>query len=85
MKIEDEVQQLLDYFATHPNTGVRYFASGLVLNTYSDVSYLSETGVKSRAVGHFYLGSDNDETFNNGLVLTLLSIIKHVMSSASEA
>jgi hypothetical protein len=48
-------------------------------------SYLSELGGKSRATGHFYLTNRNDEDFNNGAILTLSSIIKHVMSSASEA
>ena len=32
-----------------------------------------------------YLTNQNDEIFNNGAILTLSSIIKHVMSSASEA
>jgi hypothetical protein len=35
--------------------------------------------------GTFYLINQNDEDFNNGAILTPSSIIKHVMSSASEA
>jgi hypothetical protein len=50
-----------------------------------DVSYLSELGGKSRATGHFYLTNRNDEDFNNGTILTLSTIIKHVMLSASKA
>ena len=73
--------QLLDYVATHPNAGIHFHASAV----HTDASYLSEPGEKSRAAGHFYLTDRNDEDFNNRAVLTLLSIIKHVMSSALEA
>ena len=47
--------------------------------------YLSEPESKSRAAGHFFLGKQNNECFNNGAIMTLSKIIKHVMSSASEA
>jgi hypothetical protein len=57
----------------------------MILAVHTDASYLSEIGGKSRAAGHFYLTNCNDEDFNNGAILTLSSIIKHVMSSASEA
>jgi hypothetical protein len=43
------------------------------------------TNGKSRASAHFYLTNHKDKEFNNGAILTLSSIIKHVMSSASEA
>ena len=56
-----------------------------VITLVTDASYLSKMGGKSRAAGHFYLSNVNDEDFNNGAILTLSSIIKHVMSSASEA
>ena len=77
--------QLLDYVATHPNAGIRFHASDMILAVHTDASYLSEPGGKSRAAGHFYLTNRNDEDFNNGAVLTLSSIIKHIMSLASEA
>ena len=35
--------------------------------------------------GHFFLGKLNDEKIDNGAIMTLSKIIKHVMSSASEA
>ena len=60
-------------------------ASDMVLCLHSDASYLSEPEGKSRAAGHFYLGSKTDEDFNNGSIMSLSKIIKHVMSSASEA
>ena len=84
-QLEEEVKQFLDYCATHPNAGVRFMASDMVLCLHSDSSYLSEPGSKSRAAGHYYLGYKDKESFNNGAVLTLSKIIKHVMTSASEA
>ena len=39
--VAEAVTQLLDYVATHPNAGVRYVASDMVLNLHSDASYLS--------------------------------------------
>jgi hypothetical protein len=41
--------------------------------------------VRSRASGHFYLTNKGDKEFSNGAILNLASIIKHVMSLASEA
>ncbi len=57
----------------------------MILAVHTDASYLSEAGGKSCATGHFYLTNQNNENFNNGAVLTLSAIIKHVMSSTSEA
>ena len=84
-KLEEEVAQFLDYCATHPNAGVRFVASDMLLALHSDASYLSEPDAKSRAAGHFFLGKLNDEDFDNGAIMTLSKIIKHVMTSASEA
>ena len=69
----------------HPDAGIRYHACDMILTIQTDASYLSKIGGKSRAKGHFYLTNCNDEKFNSGAILTLSSIIKHVMSSASEA
>jgi hypothetical protein len=52
---------------------------------HTDASYLSETGGKSHAAGHFYLTNQNNKDFNNGAILTLSAIMKHVMSLASKA
>ena len=57
----------------------------MVLSVHTDAPYLSKPGGKSRAAGYFYLLNHNDEDFNNGAILTLLTIIKHIMSSASKA
>jgi hypothetical protein len=78
-------QLLLHYVATHPNAGLQYHACDMILAVHMDASYLSKAGGKSCAVGHFYLTNQNNKNFNNGAVLTLSEIIKHVMSSASKA
>ena len=57
----------------------------MILAVHSDASYLSEAKSHSRSGGHFYLTNVDDEEFRNGAVLTLSSIIKHIMASASEA
>ena len=72
-------------FNPHPDAVVRFMASEMILALHSYASYLSEPGAKSRAGGHFYLKDKTDRESNNGAVLTLSKIVKHVMSSASEA
>ena len=79
------IKQLLDYVDTHPNAGIRYVASDMILNLHCNASYLSEPKAKSRAGGHFWIGNKGDKDFNNGAIVTLSSVIKHIMSSASES
>ncbi len=62
-----------------------YNASNMVLAAHSNASYLSEPNARSRAGGHFFLSSDSTIPQNNGAVLNIAHIIKHVMSSATEA
>jgi hypothetical protein len=60
----------------------------MTLQIHSDASYLSVTKGRSCAGGHIYLGTTTKSTtplLNSGAVLTISSIIKHVMSSAAEA
>ena len=80
--------QLLDYCATHSEASIRYCASEMALQIHSDASYLSVPKGRSRAGGHIYLGAKSASSqpiLNNGAVLTISGIIKHVMSSAAEA
>ena len=56
----------------------------MVLALHLDGSHLSKTGSKSRAAGHFYLTNKDGKDMDNGAILTLSKIIKHVMGSASE-
>ena len=83
--MEKEVNKFLDYCATHPNAGVRFVTSDMMLALHSYASYLSARKSKSKAAGQFLLGKQNIESFNNGAIMTLSKIIKHVMSSYSEA
>ena len=84
-KVKEEVKQFLDYCASHPNATLRFLASNMILALHPDASYLSEPESKSRAAGYFYLSNKNNDSLANGAVLTLSKIIKHVMTSASEA
>ena len=80
-KLGKRSKNIFDYCATHSNAGVRFHTSDMMLVMHSNGSYLSEPESKSRAAGHFYLSKIN-EKFNNGAVVTLSKIIKHVMTSA---
>ena len=84
-QLEEEVRHFIDYCATHPNSGVRFMSSDMILDLHSDASYLHKPESKSRAAGHFYLSKKKDEIFNNGSVMTLSKIIKYVLASASKA
>eukprot|EP00957_Ditylum_brightwellii_P007908 598746-Ditylum_brightwellii.AAC.1 len=57
----------------------------MILIVHSDASYLSALKARSRATGHLYLANKDNEYFNNGAILTLSTIIRHVVASASEA
>jgi hypothetical protein len=57
----------------------------MILNVHTNTLYLLEHNVHSWASAHFYLINKSNKEFNNGAVLNLASIIKHVMSLASEA
>ncbi len=93
----DAATQLLNYAATHPDATVCFRASGMALHGHSDASYLSESEARSRIGGIFFL-SDCDMTSPgkppdpdatpppfNGAILVVSSILKAVMSSATEA
>ena len=67
------VNQVLDYLATNPDTKIRFHASDMILNINSDSSYLSSKSAKSRASGHFFLVSvpkDREPITLNGAILT---------------
>ena len=55
------------------------------LAAHSDASYLIEPKARSRAGGHFFLSNNAEIPANNGAILNIAHIIKHVMSSATEA
>ena len=80
-----QTEQLLDYLATQDEAVLTYHASEMKLAVHSDASYLSEPKARSRAGGHFFLSNGADIPPNNGAILNIAHIIKHVMSSATEA
>ena len=87
-KTKSLVHTFLDYMATHPNSIIRFYASDMVLNVHSDASYLTAPKARSRAGGHFFLGSlpkDNTPMKLNGPIHSLCSVLKFVASSAAEA
>ncbi len=71
---------LLDYLGTQEEAILTYNASKMVLAAHSDASYLSEPKARSRAGGHFVLSSNSTIPQNNGAVLNIAHIIKHLMS-----
>eukprot|EP00956_Cyclotella_meneghiniana_P000475 scaffold553_cov70-Cyclotella_meneghiniana.AAC.1 len=78
-------QQLLDYLATQEPAVLTYRASDMTLAIHSDAGYLNEENARSRAGGHHFLSEDVPYPANNGAIYNEASIIKAVMSSASEA
>jgi hypothetical protein len=81
----DQMLQLLDYLALQDEAVLTYHASDMVLAAHSDASYLSEPKARRRASSHFFLSSNADIPPNNGAILNIAHIIKHVMASAIEA
>jgi hypothetical protein len=77
--------QFLYYVATTEEVVLTFNASNMTLVVHSDASYLSEPKARSRAGGHFFLSSNAAIPQNNGAVLNIAHIIKHVMTSATEA
>jgi hypothetical protein len=77
----------MNYCNTHPETKIRYHASGRILHIHSDATYLSENEAKSRAGGLFYMGSGikTNKKLTNRAILIISKVLKHVMSSATEA
>ena len=80
-----QTKQLLNYIALQEDAIITYNASDMILATHSDTSYLSKPQACSRAGGHFSLSASADIPPNNGAILNIAHIIKHVMASATEA
>ena len=78
--------QLFDYIATQEKAVLAYNASDTKLAVHSDTRYHSEPKARSRVGGgYFFLFEETTVPGNNGTVLNIAHIIKHVMSSATEA
>jgi hypothetical protein len=81
----EQTLQLFDYIATQEEAVLTNSASDMKLAVHSDASYLSEPLACSRARGHFFLSNRATIPANNGAVLNIAHIIKHVMTSATKA
>ena len=74
--------------AHHPDAIIRFYKSDMILNVHSDASYLTAAKARSRAGGHFFLGSiprDNSPIILNGAIYSMCKILKFVAASAAEA
>ena len=80
-----QAKQLLDYVASQEEAVLTFSASEMKLAVHSDAGYLNEPSARSRAGGHFFLSNNDDVPPNNGAILNISHVIKHVMSSATEA
>ena len=79
-----QTKQLLDHLIKQEEAVLTYNASDMVLAVHSDASYLCEPKVRSRTGGHFFLSNNSNVSLNNGAILNIAHIIKHVMTSATE-
>ena len=80
-----QTNQIFDYISTHKEVVLTYNASHTKLAAHRNASHLSKTKARSQSGGHLFLSSDSTITQNNGTVINSAHIIKHVMSSATEA
>ena len=79
-----DLDHFLDYFASHPEAEIIYWASKMQLMVGSDAAYLVAPKARSRLAGYHYLGNKDGKLFN-GPIYVLAKIIKAVMSSVAEA
>ncbi len=79
------INQLLDYVAMHPDNGITYKASTMILAAHSDASYLSESKSRSQAVAHVFLSNNDLIPQSNGPVLSIYAILPSVYGLAAEA
>jgi len=77
--------QLLNYLTTQEDAVLTYNRSEMIMAVQSNASNLCKPNAKSRAGGHFFMSTNAKIPPNNGAILIIARIIKHVMTSATEA
>jgi hypothetical protein len=77
-----KMDRLLQYVSTHPNNGIRYYASNMILQLMSDASYLSRPKARSVCGGFGYFGLP---TAINGPISCGSWMIDCVCASVAEA
>ena len=75
----------MDYITTQEEAIITYSNSYMKLAVHSNASYLIEPKLRIRAGGHFFLSNEAMIPQNNGAILNIAHIIKHVMTSATKA
>ena len=68
----------------HPNNGIAFKASNMILAAHSDVKYLSKSKSRSRAGAHIFLSNNDPIPQSNGQVLSIAAVIRSVYASAGE-
>eukprot|EP00957_Ditylum_brightwellii_P172498 13132867-Ditylum_brightwellii.AAC.1 len=56
-KTESAVHHLMDYCASHPDATICFYASDMILQLHSNVSYMNEPQARRTAEGRFFLGN----------------------------
>ena len=79
-----QTHQLLDYIATQEGTVIKYTSSDMILTVHSDASYIRKSKARSRTSRHFFLSNEATIPQNNGAIINIAHIIKHVITSATE-
>ena len=80
-----QTHRLLDYLAMQEDAVLTYNHSKMISVVHSGTSYLCEPKAKSQAGGHLFMSNNAKIPPNNGAILNIAHIIKHVMMSATEA
>ena len=62
-----------------------YNASKMKLAAHNNASYLCKPKAQNQVGGHFFLSSNSTIPPNNGAVLNIAHVIKHVMTLVIEA
>jgi hypothetical protein len=83
-----QVNKFFDYVWTHPNAQIRYLASNMILNVYSDALYLSAPCAHSHTGGYFFFGSlpiDGNPIKLSGAIQITCTILKLATAPAAKA
>jgi hypothetical protein len=85
-----EIVHFLNYCATHPEASILFSGSDMILYFYSDASFMSEPGARSRYGGYFFFGPKFDTPPKhmpkaNGPIHVECGIMRNVLASAMES
>jgi hypothetical protein len=81
--INAKIDQLLAYLFANPDSHIVFHASDMIIQVYSDGSYLSVPGARSRAGACAFYGWKNSKRLN-GMCYAKSSILDVILASAAE-